>query len=387
MSQLHAALGASKICSFGYGSPQVNHHFERARQLNRNSGDINQQFVALYGKWWYSMVADSTVEGKRLGLELASIAEQSGDVALKIMATRACGYIDWQEGNFDSAIGQYRLCRKLVEAKQLEFLAHRFGGSDPFIGLSSMTGFCHCYLGYLDQGITTGELAVQMSVKVNHPVTECFSRLSLAQVYQLHGRIDDVREQTEIIISIAERLSLKLYSGWAPPLLGWAQAHGGDIKQGIENIRRGIDLSESTGTLTQGTAWRALLAGVYLIQGNLDACEATPGEARKRSELSGERFWASEIARLQGNVATHRGDRSDIEEAENHLNHAVDIARQQNARLWELRSSIDLAALWANQHRIDDARQLLHPVSSWFSEGGGHPDVIKARQLLQSLQY
>jgi predicted ATPase len=74
------------------------------------------------------------------------------------------------------------------------------------------------------------------------------------------------------------------------------------------------------------------------------------------------------------------------DEAEASLQKAVQVARQQHARSWELRSATSLAALWQKQGRTEQAHQLLSEVYAWFTEGFETPDLIKARELLSRLE-
>jgi predicted ATPase len=55
--------------------------------------------------------------------------------------------------------------------------------------------------------------------------------------------------------------------------------------------------------------------------------------------------------------------------AEVSFRHAIAIACRQNAKLWELRAALNLAPLWLDQGKRQEARDLLAPVYGWFTEG------------------
>jgi predicted ATPase len=65
--------------------------------------------------------------------------------------------------------------------------------------------------------------------------------------------------------------------------------------------------------------------------------------------------------------------------------HALDVARRQSAKFWELRVANDLARLWRDQGKRDEACDLLAPVYGWFTEGFDTPDLNEARVLLDEL--
>jgi predicted ATPase len=77
-----------------------------------------------------------------------------------------------------------------------------------------------------------------------------------------------------------------------------------------------------------------------------------------------------------------KGDR---DEAESHFADAIEIARGQSAKLFELRAAVSLARLWSEQGRRTEARELLAPTYEWFTEGFDTTDLKDAKSLLAAL--
>jgi predicted ATPase len=75
----------------------------------------------------------------------------------------------------------------------------------------------------------------------------------------------------------------------------------------------------------------------------------------------------------------------EIAKAETHFDCAIRIARQQQAKSWELRASMSLARLWRDQGKVSEARELLAPVYGWFTEGFNTRDLKEAKALLEEL--
>ena len=71
--------------------------------------------------------------------------------------------------------------------------------------------------------------------------------------------------------------------------------------------------------------------------------------------------------------------------AEAYFERALAIARQQQAKSWELRSATSLARLWRDQGEVQQARELLGPVYGWFTEGFDTRDLKEAKTLLDTL--
>ena len=72
-------------------------------------------------------------------------------------------------------------------------------------------------------------------------------------------------------------------------------------------------------------------------------------------------------------------------EAEVSYLYAIEVARQQNAKSWELRAATSLARLWQQQGRTDEARGTLGEIYGWFTEGFDTPDLMEARALLEEM--
>ena len=75
----------------------------------------------------------------------------------------------------------------------------------------------------------------------------------------------------------------------------------------------------------------------------------------------------------------------DAARAEAYFERALAVARQQQAKSWELRAAMSMARLWRNQGKRDEARDLLAPVYGWFTEGFETLDLKEAKTLLSEL--
>ena len=131
-------------------------------------------------------------------------------------------------------------------------------------------------------------------------------------------------------------------------------------------------------------AFCTLLAEAYVQVGQLEDAWRMLSEALDAVEESGQRYHEAETYRLEGHLHL-RGANPDIEQAEACFQRAIDIARHQQAKSWELRAAMSLARLWATQGRRDEARDLLAPVYGWFTEGFDTTDLKDAKALLDEL--
>jgi predicted ATPase len=108
------------------------------------------------------------------------------------------------------------------------------------------------------------------------------------------------------------------------------------------------------------------------------------GEAMDILKTAKERWFEAEANRTAGEIAL-KSPEPDAAKAEAYFEHALSIARQQQAKSWELRAAMSMARLWRDQGKRDEARNLLAPVYGWFTEGFDTRDLKEAKGLLDEL--
>lgn len=132
----------------------------------------------------------------------------------------------------------------------------------------------------------------------------------------------------------------------------------------------------------QRSHWLALLAGAHASAQQAEMGLNTLAEALAFLRRTGERHYEAEIHRLRGKLLLKQSDEA---EAEASFHKAVDVARRQAARSWELRATVSLCRLLHEQGRIEDARQRLSEMYDSFTEGFDTPDLRDARALFKEL--
>ena len=101
-------------------------------------------------------------------------------------------------------------------------------------------------------------------------------------------------------------------------------------------------------------------------------------------EITKERWFEAEVHRIAGEIALKSPER-DTAKAEGYFERALAVARQQQAKSWELRAAMSLARLWRDQGKRDEAHDLLAPIYGWFTEGVDTLDLKEAKALLDEL--
>jgi predicted ATPase len=140
----------------------------------------------------------------------------------------------------------------------------------------------------------------------------------------------------------------------------------------------------STGSTLFGPMWLSSLASARAELGELEGARRCLDEALAAVETTGERWWEAEVNRLAGEIAL-KSPSPDAAKAQTYFERALAVARQQQAKSWELRAAMSLARLWRDQGKVREARELLAPVYGWFTEGFDTRDLKEAKALLEEL--
>ncbi len=148
-------------------------------------------------------------------------------------------------------------------------------------------------------------------------------------------------------------------------------------------MRSSLEDWQRSGTVAGQPLLLAMLAQAYQRAGRPDEGILVLEDGLKLVERTGVRPNEAELHRLKGEMLLAAGE--EAERAEVCFQRALEIAREQHAKSWELRAATGLARLWQNQGRAGDSQALLAPVYAWFTEGLDTPDLMEAWTLLQEL--
>jgi len=196
-------------------------------------------------------------------------------------------------------------------------------------------------------------------------------------------------ERAEALMALATEQEFAQHVARATIMRGWALAAQGQGAEGTAQMRQGLAAYQATGTEQLRPYYLALLALLAEAYGSLGQTAeglSLLAEVLAPVDRPGERGWAAELHRLQGELLlAQAGDRPQVPEAEACLHQALDVARHQQAKSWELRAAMSLARLWQRQGKRQEAYDLLTPVYGWFTEGFDTADLQEAKALLEGL--
>jgi predicted ATPase len=240
-------------------------------------------------------------------------------------------------------------------------------------------------LGYPDRALRLCAEARRYADASQHPFSEAIARTIGLRVHQLRGDAAVVAGEANAAIAFCEEHEFVHYLAMALIFRGWALAGQGEFEKGIAEIQEGLEKERATGALLLESYSLGLLADAYIKNKRYGQAYDSLKQAELR--LSGEnstRFYAAEIYRLLGE--THLRSNQNRDQAEYYFCKALEVAREQKAKSFELRASLSLCDLYELRPDAGKCRSRLSDVYGSFDEGFKTPDLVRARAKLESFR-
>jgi predicted ATPase len=234
------------------------------------------------------------------------------------------------------------------------------------------------HLGYPDQALSCSQEAVKIAEGDSHPFSMAATLSWAAALHQLRREARRTRDVAEAALALATEQIIPFFGAQAMVLCGWAL-----VEQGLceEGLRDGVAAYRATGANLETPHWLALLAEAYGKAGQTEEALSVARDALAEVERTGIRYYEAELHRLDGEIRLSFNKA----EAEACFQRAIAIAREQQAKSFELRAALSLARLWQRRGRRTAAHDLLAPVYGWFTEGFETADLKEAKALLDEL--
>ncbi len=418
---LQTTLAPALIAAKGFAAPEVERAYTRARELcqqassrepvlssskdsARGVGETRQFFPVLWGQWVFYVTRAEHRVARELAEQLLDLAQNVRDPGLLLQAHHALWTSSLCLGEFASARAHSEHGMALYDPQQHHSQALLYGGHDPGVCCRSFAGPVLWSLGYPDQALQRNHEALSLAQELSHPFSVVLSLYWLAMLHQLRREGPAAREKAEAANTLATEHGLPLYAGWATSVRGWALAQQGQEEEGIAQIRQGLAAYRATGAAMDQTHILALLAEAYARVGWAEEGLSVLAQALVAVHKTGERHYEAELYRLRGELLLMQAEaeveakakaKAEVEacfrQAESCFQHAIEVARRQGARSWELRAVMSLSRLWQQQGKAakpgpcEEARQMLAEIYGWFSEGFDTADLKEARALLEQL--
>jgi DNA-binding winged helix-turn-helix (wHTH) protein/predicted ATPase len=384
---LQALLGPTLVATQGYAAPDVERTYARARELCRTLGDPPELFAVLCGQVLWHVLRGQYQTAQALAEQVLRIAQQRNDPVSLVEAHAALGTLLVTRGALEAGCAHLEAGWALYRPEQ--HCAHIDGyGQDPAVICLHFLSQALWLRGYPDQALARLDAVLHLARELAHPVSLLFSLNSAALLHQHCRNGQAVQQWAEAIIALATEQELPYWRTLGTMYHGWALAAQGQMEAGIAQVQQGLAAYRATGARFILSRCLGLLAELHGRAGQLDAGRTVLAEACAVVRQDGLSSFAAELYRIQGDFLLQTGTRHQEGEAEASLLQALAIARQQQAKAYELRAAVSLGRLWQRQGKPDAAWELLRPIYGWFTEGWWDTaDLRDARALLEDLAW
>jgi predicted ATPase len=367
----------------GYAAPDVERAYARARELCAQLGDTPQLFPVLRGLMLYYINRGDLQTASQLGEQLLRLAQAQPDPALLMLAHYMLGLVLLRRGEPASAHTHHTRALALYTPQEHGGLAVRYG-VDLRVNSHSYLALELWQLGYPDQALQHSQEARTLAQEVSHLYSLAHALIWAAVLHQCRREAPTADEQAAAAIKLAIEQGFAQWLAWGTVLRGWALAMQGQGEAGMAEMRQGLTASLATGAKTWQPYFLGLLAEAHEEAGHPEEGLSLLAEAPAVMDTTEERFYAAELSRLKGELLLRQAV-PDTSQAEACFHAALDIARAQQTKSWELRAATSLARLWQAQGKRQAAVDLLAPVYAWFTEGFDTADLLEAKTLLGEL--
>jgi len=381
---LQVLLGQAWTLSAGYAVPEVEAALTRARDLCEEIGDRNHLFFVLLGLWQLHIARQEIEPASDTAERLLSLALSQKNRDFVIEAHVAQIVTSYTVGAFEKMLTLANEATALIDAEQNDGHMQTFG-YDSRVVISIGASWALWTVGYPAQASSKMQDALATARKLAHPYTQSMAFLYSAWLHVFRREASVACGDAEHAIAISIEHGFAWPQAYAMSLHGWALAETGRTAEGINEIRDAIATLGRMGHDLWRPHHEGLLAAACARAGQTEEALAVVTQALDNAQRTGDLEHAAELNRQKGELTLQRGNPQDASEAQRYFGRAMEIARQQKAKSWELRAAISLAGLWLEQGKRQQARELLTPIRDWFTEGFDTQDLQDARALLDKL--
>ena len=377
---LQTTLGVSLINTLGHGSPEVIQTNDRALALSQRLKQPPNPPI-LRGRITNHILQAEFQQAHRYSKELIRLAKRREDRLLMVEANYAMGVTMFWLGNFQPSRDYLERANALYDPQDSRTHISLYS-QNPKVICQCRNAFNLWCLGYPSQAVEASQLALEYAQELDHPFSLAYATFWNVLLL-IHMRLfPEAIERVVSLINLCQENQIRHFLLGSKILKDWLQAEQGEIEAGITTIRDDMERFRAGGAEFMRPLLLSLLAEFLGRQGNYRQVTALLKEARELMEKNEERWCESEILRRQGELLSRQAD---IRRSEEAFNQAIQIARNQGARMLELRAALGLGQMWLRQEKYEQVKSTIEPLYQWFQEGLDSPDLKTARHLLEEV--
>jgi predicted ATPase len=377
---LQATLGHVRVAASGYGHPDVERANARALELCNEISDPAQTTPVFFNLIAFHLGRGNLLTARSMCEQLIENAQSTGDLYTRLAAHTQLGVIEWHLGHNSASKANCETALAGYDQKQHGPLASVYGHDMGVISQSYLS-LALWSLGFPGKAMQAAQQGLYLARSLSHPQSICVALGGGFNVLRLNGNPEICLRWAEDCIEIASEQKFPHWLAVATSHRGWAISKMGDINLGIEQLQQSIALLQETGAEIALPSYLAMLAEVYVLASRAEDALATVVHCLALVQKNAERQFEANALCARGDTFLALGEAYQDAAAQEYRK-AVDIARVQNAKGWEIRAAVRLAHIWARQDKTRELCDLLLPLCAWFTEEYATADLRDAKALI-----
>jgi serine/threonine protein kinase/tetratricopeptide (TPR) repeat protein len=381
--QFVTALAPAYIAARGYAAPEVGPLLLRGRELCERIGDTQQLFGIMLGMWEWRLVRGDLQICTELAADGMALAERLDNPGITMEALFMPGVTMFYRAQFADARPCYERAVAAYDDREQTKFWTAFTGHNAGVTHRCYLALVLWHLGYPDQALRLIRETCELARTIGHPFSLGHAIDFAAFLFHYCRLRAEVQSAAEEEMAIATEHGFQLWHA-----LGTLHKAAGMLLQGqhaeaIPLFVKGLSAFLATGAEVRVPAYYGMLANAYLQSARFVDARKALDEGLAVVEKNDDRCHEAELHRLKGELCLAEADQ---QAAEDCFQTAIETARRQQSKAWELRATIGLARLWQRMRRRDEARAALAAVYGTFTEGFSTPDLVDAKALLDDLE-
>jgi len=372
-------LGSTLVAVQGYSSPEVEQTFGRALEICDTLPGSKTNFNALWNLAGFHMARGELARSRSLIEQAVGLAKETDNPDLDLLTGNALTQQFFFEGDFKNASEQAVKVFAHYDSARHSKLAQAYSQEDPAQVCAGIDVIASLLLGYSNQSLARERMVHELSAELNNPHSTAFGLVLCAIASQFRRDLSATQKYADELIELADRHELH----WMPiamVLKGWATAKQAPDVENLEMIENALAIWRQAGVGCFIPFCLGLLAETQRELGQIQQAQASVAEALSLIAQTGEGWYESELYRLQGELLLQPG--ADQRDAEQSFLQSLEIARKQQASLFELYAAVSLSRLWIEWGRAMEVSELLQPIISRFDEDSDNSNLNQARKLV-----
>ena len=379
--RLQIALGAPLMAIKGYGAVEVKKTYDRARELGQEVGQVSQLFFILNGLALSCFSQSDFSASVEFCKQFEALVQSTQEQRMFPIVGHSYACNLFHLGEFNQARNYTELAIETYLPENHEFYIANYG-QDPAMACFLFDCLANWLLGYPDVAIQRSEEMLALAQKLSHPFSLAYAFNCKAWFALYSKQVTKALQAADALMAVAVENEFPFFIMLSNLIRAWVAIQLDQPEQAINQIEETLKMWKSVGAVLARHCHLTFLAQGYAKAGKPTVALEILAKCVDEIERTKECFWESEVYRLKGEFLL---DLNKVEEAEENYLKSLDVARRQQAKSLELRSTVSLCHLWQQQGKTLEAKALLSEIYGWFTQGFDMPDLIAAQQLLGEL--